>query len=126
MAAEKKLILIVDDNEKNRKYLKVVLQKTGYGVLEAEDGEEGVRLARENLPALILMDIRMPQMDGIEATRILKSDSATSKIPVVITTSSAMPGHRKKIESETRCDDYITKPVEINTLLSAVKKYAGE
>ena len=126
MAAEKKLILIVDDNEKNRKYLRVVLQKTGYGVLEAEDGEEGVRLARENLPAVILMDVRMPQMDGIEATRILKSDSATSKIPVVITTSSAMKGNREKIVSETGCDDYITKPVEINTLLSAVKRYAGE
>jgi len=126
MAAEKKLILIVDDNEKNRKYLRVVLQKTGYGVLEAEDGEEGVRLARENLPAVILMDVRMPRMDGIEATRILKSDSATSKIPVVITTSSAMKGNREKIVSETGCDDYITKPVEINTLLSAVKRYAGE
>ncbi|HLE08181.1 MAG TPA: response regulator [Thermodesulfobacteriota bacterium] len=126
MAAEKKLILIVDDNEKNRKYLRVVLQKTGYGVLEAEDGEQGVRLARENLPAVILMDVRMPRMDGIEATRILKSDSATSKIPVVITTSSAMKGNREKIVSETGCDDYITKPVEINTLLSAVKRYAGE
>jgi two-component system cell cycle response regulator DivK len=121
-----KKILIVDDNEKNLKVLRVVLQHSGYETIEATDGEQAIRLAKDILPDLILMDIRMPGMNGIEATRILKSEELTAKIPVVVVTSSAMRGDRERICSETWCDDFITKPIEIKPLLELVKKYVGD
>lgn len=118
-------ILIVDDDEKNRKLLRVVLQKSGYETIEAEDGEEGVKLAKENIPSLIIMDIQMPVMDGITATKILKSGQSTAKIPVIALTAYAMRGDRERIISEAGCDDYVFKPIELKSFLEIVKKYVG-
>src|SRR5256885_15734158 len=91
------LILIVEDNEKNRKLVRDVLQHRGYRTLEAETGEDGVRLAREHHPALILMDIQLPGIDGIAALGQLRSDPATRAVPVIAVTASAMTHDRQKI-----------------------------
>lgn len=125
MTNNRKKVLIVDDQEKNRKLLKVLLQKSGYETIEAENGKEGIELALNIKPDLILMDIKMPVMDGITATKMLKSDNTTSKIPVIIVTSSAMKGDEEHIMSETRCDYYITKPVDIKELPALVKRFTG-
>jgi CheY-like chemotaxis protein len=120
-----KKILIVDDNEKNLKLLRVILQNYGYEVLEAQNGEEAVKLAKENIPALILMDIRMPVMDGITATKIIKSEPSTAKIPVIIVTSSAMIGDSERIISESGGDGYISKPIDVKKLLKVVAEIIG-
>ena len=119
----KKCILVVEDNEKNRKLLSAILQSAGYEIIEAEDGEMGIEMAREKKPILIFMDIQMPGMDGIEATKILKSDPSTSKIPIIAITAYAMKEEKEKIISESGCDDYISKPIEIRPFLEKVKKY---
>ncbi len=121
-----KKILIVDDDVKNRKLLRVLLQNSGYETIEAEDGQQAINLARENNPDLILMDIRMPVMDGIEATKILKSEGSTAGIPVIALTSYALKGDRERILTDAGCDDYVTKPIEIKLLLEIVRKYTGE
>ena len=122
---DKKKVLIVDDNDKSRKLLRVIFQKSGYATVEAKNGKEGVETARIERPHLILMDVRMPIMDGIKATRILKDDPSTKDIPVIITTSSAMKGNHEKIASEAGCDYYITKPLDMQGLLDTAKKILG-
>ncbi|MEW6109303.1 MAG: response regulator [Nitrospirota bacterium] len=117
-----KKILIVDDNEKNIKLLRFLLRKSGYETLEAENGEEGVRLAKENLPDLILMDIQMPAMDGIEALKILGSEDMTSKIPVIALTSYAMKGDKERLIAEG-FDGYVSKPINTKEIIEIVKKY---
>ena len=118
-----KKILIVDDDEKNLKLLRLLIQNAGYETIEAENGEEAVRLAKEHIPALILMDNRMPVMDGITATKILKAEPATAKIPVIATTASAMKGDRERIMLEAGCDDYVPKPIDAKSFMNVVKKY---
>jgi two-component system cell cycle response regulator DivK len=105
--------------------LRVILQNYGYEVLEAQNGEEAVKLAKENIPALILMDIRMPVMDGITATKIIKSEPSTAKIPVIIITSFAMKGNSERIISESRGDGYISKPIDVKELLKVVAEIIG-
>ena len=118
-----KKILIVDDNEKNLKLLRLLIQNAGYETIEAENGKEAVMLAKEHIPALILMDNRMPVMDGITATKILKAEPATAKIPVIATTASAMKGDRERIMLEAGCDDYVPKPIDAKSFMNVVKKY---
>jgi len=118
MAGE--LILIVEDNEKNRKLARDVLQATGYGTLEAETGEDGVRLAKERQPALILMDIQLPGIDGIAALGQLRADSATRAIPVIAVTASAMTQDRQKIMA-AGFDGYQAKPIRVKEFLAAVR-----
>ena len=118
-----KTILIIDDDEKNRKLLRVILTSRGYNTLEAEDGEQGVAEARKSLPGLILLDYRLPLMDGIAVSRLLKSGAATANIPIIIVTSSAMKGDKERIIRESRCDGFITKPVDINNVVEIAKKY---
>ena len=115
------LILIVEDNEKNRKLVRDVLQHTGYKTLEAETGEDGVRLARESSPALILMDIQLPGMNGIEALGRLRADPKTKKIPVIAVTASAMTHDRAKIMS-AGFDGYQSKPINVKEFLVAVRE----
>ncbi len=115
-------VLIVDDNEKNRKLFRVVLQKSGYETLEAVDGSKGIELARESMPDLIVMDIQMPVMDGIQAIKILKSEEATSNIPVIAATSYAMKGDKEKMLNNG-FDDYMSKPINVNDFIEIVKKY---
>ena len=115
------LILIVEDNEKNRKLVRDVLQHKGYKTLEAETGEEGVRLAQESSPALILMDIQLPGMNGIEALGRLRADPKTKKIPVIAVTASAMTHDRAKIMA-AGFDGYQSKPINVKEFLVAVRE----
>ncbi|HEX7961871.1 MAG TPA: response regulator [Terriglobales bacterium] len=108
-------ILLVEDNEMNRDMLSRRLQRRGYCVVMANDGEQGLALARSEAPDLILMDISLPVMDGWQVTRLLKSNQNTSHIPVIALTAHAMASDRQKA-FETGCDDYDTKPVEIDRL----------
>ena len=120
-----KKILIVEDEPRNLKLLRDLLQRFGYETIEATDGEQGVELARARNPDLILMDIMMPKMDGIEATRILKADTATKNIPIIALTSYAMKGDKERT-LEAGCDGYIAKPVDIQELLKAVEHFCSD
>jgi two-component system, cell cycle response regulator DivK len=119
MAGE--LILIVEDNEKNRKLERDVLQFHGFRTAEAETGEEGVRLARESAPALILMDIQLPGINGIEALRQLRADLRTRTIPVIAVTASAMMQDRQKIMA-AGFDGYQSKPINVKDFVAAVRQ----
>ena len=113
-------ILLVEDNEMNRDMLSRRLVKRGYEVVIAVEGEQGVALARTDSPDLVLMDMSLPVLDGWEATRLLKSDPATSGIPIIALTAHAMAGDREKAR-EAGCDDFDTKPVELPRLLSKIE-----
>jgi len=112
-------ILLVEDNEMNRDMLSRRLERRGYQVVMAVDGEQGVAVARSEKPALILMDMSLPVMDGWAATRALKADAETSAIPIIGLTAHAMAGDREKC-LEAGCDDYDTKPVELPRLLEKI------
>jgi CheY-like chemotaxis protein len=114
-----KVILIVEDEPNNLKLLRDLLQTSGYTTIEATDGEQGVVLAKSKKPDLILMDIMMPVVDGLEATRILKADTTTKNIPVLALTAYAMKGDKERI-LEAGCDGYISKPINIKELLKEV------
>ena len=118
MAGE--LILIVEDNEKNRKLERDVLQAKGYRTIEAETGEEGVRLAKEHRPALVLMDIQLPGIDGITALGQLRADAGTRVIPVIAVTASVMTHDRQKIMA-AGFDGYQSKPIRVKEFLQAVR-----
>ena len=120
-----KMILIVEDEPKNLTLLRDLLQVSGYSTIEATDGKQGVELARSKKPDLILMDIMMPEMDGLEATRILKADAATANIPILALTSYAMKGDEERI-LEAGCDGYLAKPFDIKKLLKTVGEYLSE
>jgi two-component system, cell cycle response regulator DivK len=113
------LILIVEDNEKNRKLLRDVLQFKGYRTIEAEMGEDGVALAAEHQPDLILMDYHLPGIDGIEAFRRIRNASVTAHIPIVAVTASAMPEEARKMK-EAGFDGFQTKPINVKGFLQAV------
>lgn len=115
-------ILLIEDNEMNRDMLSRRLQRKGYDVLIAVDGAEGVALAKDQLPDLILMDMSLPIVDGWEATRQLKADTKTKHIPIIAQTAHAMSGDREKCIA-AGCDDYATKPVELPTLLAKIEKH---
>jgi len=114
------LILIVEDNEKNLKLVRDVLQVKGYATVEAGTGEDGVRLAREQPPDLILMDIQLPGINGIEALKILRADAVTASIPVIAVTASVMQQDRNLI-TEAGFDGYLGKPLNLKEFLDAVK-----
>ncbi len=117
-----KIILIVEDEPKNLTLLRDLLQVSGYSTIEATDGEQGIASAKSKKPDLILMDIQMPVMDGLEATRILKADTTTSNIPVLALTSYAMKGDKERI-LEAGCNGYLAKPFSIKELLETVAEY---
>lgn len=117
-------ILLVEDNELNRDMLARRLQKRGYDVLIALDGNEGIGMARSEHPDLILMDMSLPVVDGWEATRRLKADIATKSIPIIGLTAHAMAGDAEKC-FEAGCDGYDTKPVELTRLLEKIDKHLG-
>jgi two-component system cell cycle response regulator DivK len=119
MAGE--LILIVEDNEKNRKLERDVLQFHGYRTAEAETAEEGLRLAQADLPALILMDIQLPGMSGIEALGRLRADDRTRALPVIAVTASAMTHDRQKIMA-AGFDGYQSKPINVKEFVAAVRQ----
>ena len=119
MAGE--LILIIEDNEKNRKLVRDVLQFKGYRTMETETAEEGLRLAVEKSPALILMDIQLPGMDGITALKQLRADPTTNQIPVIAVTASAMTHNRQTLSAEG-FDGYQTKPISLKDFLGEVER----
>lgn len=116
-----KTVLVVEDNPLNMKLIRVLLQIGQFRVLEAENAETGLQIAREGKPDLILMDIQLPGMDGLAATRILKQDPSTQRIPVVALTSYAMEGDSERAK-EAGCDEYITKPIDTREFLNTVRK----
>ena len=112
-------ILLVEDNDMNRDMLSRRLVRNGYEVLLAMDGQQGVDMALSEHPDLILMDMSLPVIDGWEATRRIKANDATRRIPVIALTAHAMAGDREKA-MEAGCEDYDTKPVEISRLLGKI------
>jgi CheY-like chemotaxis protein len=119
-----KTVLLVEDNEDNRIVYATVLEHFGYRVLEARDGEEGVRVARAEHPDLVLMDISIPVIDGWRATTILKGDPTTNRIPVIALTAHALPEDREKSRS-VGCDSYLAKPCEPSRVLAEVRRVLG-
>jgi CheY-like chemotaxis protein len=120
----RKLILIVDDNEQNLKLTKVILTIEGYEVRTAFDAEEALRILESFTPHLILMDMQLPRMDGLELTRQLKADPARRGIIVIALTASAMKGDEKKAYA-AGCDDYLSKPIDIDVLARIVAEQLG-
>ena len=114
------LVLIVEDNEKNLKLVRDILQVKGYETVEAMTGEDGVRLAAERKPDLVLMDIQLPGMNGIDALGVLRANAATAKIPVIAVTASVMQQDRKLI-MDAGFDAYVGKPINLREFLDAVR-----
>ena len=114
-------ILLVEDNEMNRDMLSRRLARRGYDVVIAVDGEQGVAMARSESPALILMDMSLPGLDGWEATRRIKAAPETHGIPVIALTAHAMSGDREKAVA-AGCDDFDTKPVDLQRLLAKIEQ----
>ena len=115
------LILIVEDNDKNLKLVRDVLQVKGYATIEAGNAEDGIVLARQHKPDLILMDIQLPGMNGIEAIGVLRADPETAGIPVAAVTASVMPQDRNKI-TEAGFNAYVGKPINLREFLETVRK----
>ena len=115
------LIVLIEDNEKNRKLARDVLTHQGYRVVEAESAEDGLALVARERPALILMDIHLPGIDGIEALRRLRADAGTRDIPVLAVTASAMTHDREKILA-AGFDGYQSKPISVRPFLAAVRE----
>ena len=114
------LILIIEDNEKNLKLVRDVLQVKGYSTIEAGTAEDGIQLALERMPDLILMDIQLPGMNGIEALKVLRANTVTAAIPAIAVTASVMQQDRNLI-TEAGFDGYLGKPLNLKEFLAAVK-----
>lgn len=119
------LVLIVEDNEKNRKLVRDILQVKGYQTIESESAEEGIKLALDKSPALILMDIQLPGIDGITALKQLRADARTKGIPVIAITASAMTHNRQTLLAEG-FDGYQTKPIGLKDFLAEVERVLRE
>ena len=115
-------ILIVEDNEKNMKLVRDILQHKGHATLEAVTGGEGVRLAREMRPDLVLMDIQLPDMDGIAALREIRKDASLDAIPVLAVSASVMPDEQHKVVT-SGFDAFITKPINLKQFLETVQRF---
>ncbi|MGH7459033.1 MAG: response regulator [Longimicrobiaceae bacterium] len=124
MPDAKKTVLLVEDNEDNRMVYRTILEHFGYRVIEAANGREGVRRGREDSPDLILMDISIPLIDGWEATRLLKEEEATSRIPIIALTAHALAADQAKARA-AGCDGYLAKPCEPRQVVEEVKKFIG-
>ena len=115
-------VVVVEDNERNMKLFREVLESSGYRTLEAETGERAVALTAEHRPDLVLMDIHLPDIDGVEALRRLRADERTASVPVLALTAQAMEGDRERFLA-AGFDGYLSKPVNIADLLDAVRRY---
>ena len=117
-----KTVLIVEDNELNMKLFHDLVEACGHEILETHDGIEALRLAREHRPDLILMDIQLPEVSGLEVTKWIKEDDDLRRIPVIAVTAFAMKGDEEKIR-EGGCEAYIAKPISVNHFLDTVHKF---
>jgi len=124
MIAVNDVILIVEDNERNRRLVRDLLQVSGFSTIEACDARTGLALAAQNVPALILMDIQLPDLDGVSALRRLRADSRTAGIPVVAVTAFAMSTDRQRL-LDAGFDAYVEKPIDIKTFPAQVRALAG-
>jgi two-component system cell cycle response regulator DivK len=120
-----KTVLIVEDNELNMKLFHDLLDAHGYRTLQTRNGMDALRIARERRPDLILMDIQLPEVSGLEVTRWLKDDEELRDIPVIAVTAFAMKGDEERIR-QGGCEAYISKPISIGTFLETVRRYLGE
>ena len=120
-----KTVLIVEDNELNMKLFNDLLEKSGRGTLRTKSGVEAVALAREHRPDLILMDIQLPEVSGLEVTRWLKEDVELRHIPIIAITAFAMKGDEEKIR-QGGCEAYLSKPISIGKFLETVNAFLGE
>ena len=117
-----KTILIVEDNELNMKLFNDLLQAHGYNTVQTMDGRDAIKLAREHNPDLILMDIQLPEISGLEVTKMMKADDELKVIPVIAVTAFAMKGDEEKIR-EGGCEVYIAKPISVPTFLETVANF---
>ena len=117
-------VLVIEDNPLNMELVCDILEANDFAVYQACEAQEGIQIAKENMPHLILMDIQMPGMDGLEATQILKEDISTKDIPVVALTAHAMIGDEEKA-LEAGCNGYITKPIDTRELPNLVRKFVN-
>jgi two-component system, cell cycle response regulator DivK len=122
MAGER--VLVVEDNARNMKLVRDLLEATGYSTLEARSGEDAVELARSQAPSVVLMDVQLPGIDGVEALTRLRRDERTASIPVLAVTAQAMSGDRERF-LEAGFDGYLAKPIDIAELLAAVGEHCG-
>jgi two-component system cell cycle response regulator DivK len=122
MSHAQRTILYVEDNEYNRKIVRQLLARSACRLLEATDGDTGVALARQELPDLILMDVQLPRMSGLDATKLLATEEATRHIPVIVITSYALSGDREKA-MRAGASNYLAKPYSPSELLRMVKQY---
>ena len=120
-----KTVLIVEDNELNMKLFHDLLDSRGYNILQTRDGLEALKIARQEVPDLILMDIQLPEVSGLEVTKWIKEDDNLRHIPVIAVTAFAMKGDEEKI-LEGGCQAYIAKPISVASFLSTVEKFLGE
>ncbi|PHS28289.1 MAG: two-component system response regulator [Robiginitomaculum sp.] len=119
-----KKILIVEDNELNMKLFQDLLEAHGYETLQTQEGLKALDIAREHHPDLILMDIQLPEVSGLEVTKWLKADDELASIPVIAVTAFAMMGDEERIR-EGGCEAYISKPISISTFLETIRKHLG-
>ena len=120
-----KRILVVEDNEDNLYLIKFILQKSGYKVIEARSGAEGVELAVQEKPDLIIMDVQLPDINGLEATRKIRTSEADGEIPIIALTSYAMVGDRERFLA-AGCTGYIEKPINPQTFLVEIEKFLAD
>ena len=120
-----KKILVVDDNDTNLYLIRFILEKNGHEVIEAKDGLEGVKLALEEEPDLVIMDIQLPGIDGHEATRRIRGEESKEEIPIIALTSFAMPID-KELALGAGCNSYLTKPIDVQTFITEVNRYLAE
>jgi two-component system, cell cycle response regulator DivK len=118
----KTIILVIEDNDQNLYLVTFILEKNGFKVIQAHDGREGIGLAKKVSPALILMDIQLPLMDGYTVARELRKNMGEKEIPIIAITSYAMAGDREKA-IEAGCSGYITKPINPDTFISTLEQY---
>ena len=118
-------ILVVEDNERNMYLITFILEKMGHGVLRAVTGEEGVEVAVRERPDLILMDIQLPGIDGLEATKRIRASETAGGIPIVAVTSFAMTGDRERLLA-AGCNGYIEKPIDPDTIMAQIAGFLGE
>jgi CheY-like chemotaxis protein len=121
----KPIVLVVEDNERNRKLVRTILEFRGYEVVECEDGEPSLELARQHQPVLVLMDIQLPKMNGVEALKRLRADPATKSIPVIAVTASVTPSERERVVS-AGFNAYIAKPIDVSTFGPMIDKAMGK
>ncbi len=119
-----KTVLIVEDNELNMKLFHDLLEAHGYNTLQARTGHEALELAREHHPDLVLMDIQLPEVSGLEVTRWIKEDDDLSDIPIIAVTAFAMKGDEERIRAGG-CEDYLAKPISVSSFIEKVKRYLG-